>query len=471
MLRSIILGLFMSLSLAPLAPAAEKPIQLHPDNPHYFLWRGKPTVLITSTEHYGAVLNLDFDFVRYLDELQSKGLNHTRTFSGTYREIPGSFGITDNTLGPKRYQSPWLLKDGKYDLTQFDPAYFDRLKSFLSEASKRGICVEFSLFCPFYEEGLWTANPMNPANNLNNLPTISRNEVYTLKHKEYVAVHDAFVRKVVPEINGFDNFYFEIANEPYFGGIMEDWQAHIAQTIVEAEKDLPNKHLIAQNIANGGKKIDKPDPNVSIFNFHYAAPPDTVEQNYKLNKALGDDETGFRGKEDVLYRSEAWEFIIAGGAEYANLDYSFTPNHADGSLADYTSPGGGSANLRTQLSILKKFMDDMDFIHMAPANKVIRSGQITGAIAPAKNPSPAKFAAFVRCLAKPGDTYALYILGGSAATLQLDVPPGKYKADWINTKTGQIDKTQTVEHAQGNLTLTSPPYSDDIALRVQAMAR
>jgi len=34
-----------------------KPIGLHPENPHYFLWRGKATVLITSGEHYGAVLN------------------------------------------------------------------------------------------------------------------------------------------------------------------------------------------------------------------------------------------------------------------------------------------------------------------------------------------------------------------------------------------------------------------------------
>jgi len=41
---------------------ADQPIQLHPDNPHYFLWRGQPTVLITSGEHYGAVLNADFDY-------------------------------------------------------------------------------------------------------------------------------------------------------------------------------------------------------------------------------------------------------------------------------------------------------------------------------------------------------------------------------------------------------------------------
>src|SRR5262245_27080972 len=42
--------------------AAAPALQLLPDNPHYFLFRGKPTVLIGSGEHYGAVLNGDFDY-------------------------------------------------------------------------------------------------------------------------------------------------------------------------------------------------------------------------------------------------------------------------------------------------------------------------------------------------------------------------------------------------------------------------
>ena len=44
------------------------PIQLHPENPHYFLFEGKPLALITSAEHYGAVLNMDFDYEIYLFE-------------------------------------------------------------------------------------------------------------------------------------------------------------------------------------------------------------------------------------------------------------------------------------------------------------------------------------------------------------------------------------------------------------------
>ncbi|MEP0843794.1 MAG: hypothetical protein HRF43_13910, partial [Phycisphaerae bacterium] len=290
-------------------PGGLKPLALHPDNPHYFLFRGKPTLLITSGEHYGAVLNLDFDYTAYLDEIQSKGLNLTRTFSGTYREDPAAFNITDNTLAPKRYLAPWRRTDapggadgGKFDLQAFDEAYFARLKDFMAKAGQRGIVVEYVLFCPFYNENLWKINPMNAANNVNGVGRCPREEVYTLKHKDMQAVHDAFTRKAVAELNPFDNVYFEICNEPYFGGVTLEWQAHVARVIAEAEKKLPYRHLIAQNIANGRQKVEKPDPLVSILNFHYAHPPDTVAMNYGLNRVIGDDETGFRGRDDVLYR-------------------------------------------------------------------------------------------------------------------------------------------------------------------------
>jgi hypothetical protein len=474
-MKHFIAALTIALGLTSPALAQDKPLALHPDNPHYLLFRNKPTILITSGEHYGAVLNLDFDYIKYLDELASKTLNLTRTFSGTYREIPGSFGITDNTLAPTRYLAPWArsatpgASDGgnKFDLSKWDDAYFARLKDFVSNASKRGIVVEYVLFCPFYEENLWAANPMNPKNNVNNTPAIPRTEVYTLKHEAYLAIHQAFVRKAVAELNGFDNVYFEICNEPYFGGITLEWQARIAQTIADTEKDLPNKHLIAQNIANNGAKIDKPNPLVSIFNFHYAQPPETVADNYNLNKVLGDDETGFRGKDDVLYRSEAWDFLIAGGATYSNLDYSFTPAHPSGDLRDYKSPGGGSPELRTQLKILKDFLYGFDFIRMKPLNGAVKGGSMTVGVGGSANKARTAHAT-VRCLAEPGKAYAIYVLGGTQAELAIDLPAGSYSAEWINTKTGQIEKPETFQHGGGDKLLKSPNYTQDIALRIRA---
>src|SRR5882672_12654814 len=104
-----IFGLILFSAVA-LAHGASKPIALHPDNPHYFLWRSKPTVLITSGEHYGAVLNLDFDYRKYLDTLAKDKLNLTRTFAGgAYVEPQGAFNIARNTLAPAAnlYITPW----------------------------------------------------------------------------------------------------------------------------------------------------------------------------------------------------------------------------------------------------------------------------------------------------------------------------------------------------------------------------
>ena len=51
-------------------------------------------MVITSGEHYGAVLNLDFDYRRYFATLAKDGLNGTRIFSGTYVETDHVFSST-----------------------------------------------------------------------------------------------------------------------------------------------------------------------------------------------------------------------------------------------------------------------------------------------------------------------------------------------------------------------------------------
>ena len=72
--------------LAAAKAFAAEPLKLHPANPHYFLIRGKPTVLIGSGEHYGAVLNQDFDYLAYLDTLKAEGMNLIRTVPATSLE-------------------------------------------------------------------------------------------------------------------------------------------------------------------------------------------------------------------------------------------------------------------------------------------------------------------------------------------------------------------------------------------------
>ena len=451
------------LAATSLPAALSDPIALHPQNPHYFLWRDRPTILITSGEHYGAVLNRAFDFGTYLTTLQGHGFNLTRTFSGAYCEPVGAFKIENNTLAPARDNllCPWARSDtpgypnggNRFDLTRWDGAYFQRLTDFVAAAGKRGIVVELVLFCPFYEDAMWELSPMNARNNVHGIGALPRTEVYTLKNGNLLAVQDAMVQQIVKALADFDNVYYEICNEPYFGGVTEEWQNHIAQTIVQAEAGLPKKHLIAQNIANQSKRIENPNPNVSIFNFHYAKPPAAVTQNYQLNKAIGDDETGFAGEDRVKpYRLEAWDFLVAGGAVYSNLDYSFIVGHEQGD-ARINAPGGGGPELRKQLQILKEFLQGFDFIRMKPDDTAVKTRLPKGVTALA--------------LGAPGQAYAIYVNGNGLAELALELPAGEYNAEWLNTKTGQVEKTELFQQDGGSHTLEVPHYTDDIAVRIR----
>lgn len=459
--RLVMLSLAMWSVLAATAITAE-PLRLHPDNPRYFDFRGKPTVLVTSGEHYGAVLNADFDNKKYLATLEKYGFNLTRTFSGAYCEPTGAFNIQQNTLAPAQGKliCPWARSDvdgyagggKKFDLDRWDDAYFARLKDFVAEAGRRGVVVEMVLFCPFYDESQWRISPMNAANNTNGVGKVGRNDVYALKEESLTKVQHALVVKLVTELNEFDNVYFEICNEPYFGGVTRQWQDRIADLVAATEDKLPKRHLIAENVANKSKKVERPHPKVSIFNFHYATPPETVAMNWHLNRPIGDDETGFRGSDDLVYRSEGWEFLLAGGSVYDNLDYSFAVGHEDGT-AKNKAPGGGSPALHDQLKILKEFIHGFDFLRMKPDQSIVKGGV------------PSKGA--VHVLANPGREYAVYVRGGEQTKLSLELPEGKYRATWIDTKSGQQAAGESFDHAGGTRVLASPGYREDIALAVR----
>ena len=440
----------------------QHPIALHPDNPHYFLFKDKPIVLITSAEHYGAVINLDFDYVAYLEALSADGLNLTRVFSGAYAEPVGAFNIEKNTLAPKPEQfiCPWPRSDtpgyanggNKFDLSKWDEEYFLRLKDFMREAAKRNIIVEFTLFCPFYEDRQWNISPMNDLNNIQGGGPRDRNHVYTLdKSKALLSVQEKLVRKIVHELKDYNNLLYEICNEPYFGGVTLEWQHHIASLIHEEEKEFSHPHLITQNIANGSEKIKNPHPAVSVFNFHYATPPLAVKQNYSLNKVLGDNETGFNGNSDSTYRKEGWEFILAGGALFNNLDYSFTADHETGTFQyPATQPGGGTPALRKQLGFLQRFISSFDLLRMHPDTTLIL------------NPKEIKGS---RVLSEPGKQYAVYLSGKGPFNLELSIPAGNYRVQFMDPLKGTFEKTVDLT-SEGKVHLTTPSYPEDVALKI-----
>jgi hypothetical protein len=150
------------------------PIRVAPANPHCYFFKDKPIILITSAEHYGAVINKAFDYTAYLDALQDHELNYTRFYPGAMFEPVGKF-MPGNTLGPKpgSLVVPWARSDtpgyrlggNKFDLDRWDTAYFARFKDFLAQAARRNIFVEICFFNSQYED-TWPLSPLFADNNV-----------------------------------------------------------------------------------------------------------------------------------------------------------------------------------------------------------------------------------------------------------------------------------------------------------------
>jgi hypothetical protein len=489
-LRAVaLLALLLGTAHAQLEPDRSAPIRLHPANPHYFLFRGKAVALITSGEHYGAVLNPDFDYHRYLAALAADELNYTRLFGGSYVEVPmKSFGILRNDLAPEpgRYLAPWARSNApgyagsgsKFDLDRWDAAFFARYRDFLAEAAKRGVVVEITLFSSHYDENQWRLSVLNPANNVNGTNAIDWKKLHTLDNGNILAYQEKYTRRLVHEANEFDNVIFEIENEPWSDRpVLADavnlylrppgrdtypnsvdlpdelsmaWQARVAEWIQEEESSLPKRHLIAQNYCNFRLPVRKLLPGIDVVNFHYAY-PEAVTLNYGLGKAISYDETGFLGRDDDAYRRQAWNFMLSGGTVFDSLDYSFTPGHEDGTDTAPNGPGGGSPALRGQLRILRKFLESLPLVDLRPDTGVVKHA--SGVVA--------------RALSSLGREYGIYLDGNGPCDVTLDLPTGQFSGEWINVRTGSVDKSENFRHSGGNRVLQSPEFQNGVALRLK----
>ena len=50
----------------------------------------------------------------------------------------------------------------------------------------------------------------------------------------------------------------------------------------------------------------------------------------------------------------------------------------------------------------------------------------------------------------------------------LNLPAGRYRAEWVDTRTGAVAQTLDLDHGGGRALVGSPEYSEDIALRIVA---
>lgn len=121
----------------------------------------------------------------------------------------------------------------------------------MSEAGKRGIVVEICLFNSQYSD-TWPLSPLYYENNIQGVGECDWRDAQRLKHRDLVHRQDDYVRKIVREVNGFDNVILEVCDEPSSIGtgtaLAGPWVGHEIEVVKETEQSLPKKHLLSQEV-------------------------------------------------------------------------------------------------------------------------------------------------------------------------------------------------------------------------------
>jgi hypothetical protein len=467
---------------------APEPIRLHPDNPHYFLFRGKPVVLVTSAEHYGAVVNRRFDYRTYFDALAGFGLNYTRIYPGYLLETQHKF-MLDNTLAPysEDLLMPWArskvpgypLGGNKFDLDTWDKEFFQRLVDFTAQAGEREIIIEICFYNCQYAD-TWPNCPLYATNNIQGEGTCDFNGAQTLDADPALARREeAYVRKIVQETCRFDNVIYEICDEPIlFATPIEKagkWIQRMVDVIEETEAKLPGKHLVAQQVEGPlqGPCDFSGNPKVQVIVSQYIHDSahgqeggmEALDAEYAHDKAIELNETDYyptwyKGEPVACSRVEAWEFIVGGGSSFNQLNGRYTVRNPAGKTADNAQVCGALRNLLD-------FMHGFDFVKM----RQDKSASVYGA----------KPMVYFRGISEPGAQYAFYLHhsgteprgsyvvepGKYTETIVLPLPAGSYEAECVDPASGSIVRTDRMRHGGGSRTFVTPVHSVDIALAIR----
>lgn len=136
--------------------AADDSIQPWPADPWYWQLDGQPVFLAGGTDDDNLFQWPQDRLIPQLDRLAACGGNYVR-----------------NTMSDRQDQGFELypfqrLPDGRYDLEQWNDAYWERFEAFLEATAERNIVVQIEVWDRFdYSGANWPRHPYNPANNVN----------------------------------------------------------------------------------------------------------------------------------------------------------------------------------------------------------------------------------------------------------------------------------------------------------------
>jgi hypothetical protein len=435
---------------------ATGPLQRSPQNPRYFAdARGRPVYLTGSHTWLNLVDGGStdplprFDYELWLRFLEQQNHNFFRLW--TWEQA--KWTVEPDTLyyGPNPYlrTGPGIALDGKpkFDLTKFNPAYFDRLRQRAIAAGERGMYVSIMLFNGWsvaYPKGKWRGanpwrgHPYNRANNVNGIDG-DRNdddsgaEIHELIDPKVTALQEGYVRQVIETVNDLDNVLYEISNESHDGSVL--WQYHMIDVIKTYEKRKPKQHPVGMtSIWPGGRNVDLYRSNADWISPDGSLDDAPAADGQKVILLDTDHLCGFCGD-----RYWAWKSFMQGH----NPIFMDLYDDAYGDVG-YDLSNANDTNLRINLGHTLANANRIDLTTMMPHGELSSSGY---------------------CLANPtvsGAAYLVYLPTGGDAVVDLAGTPGTLTVEWFDPATYRIEPGGTIDGgAERSFTA---PFDDDAVL-------
>ena len=355
------------------------------------------------------------------------------------------------------YELPWARSgqgtatDGlsKYDLTRYNPWYFERIKTFARLADQHGIVLYHHLYNNhnlLETAAHWTDYPWRPANNVNDtglpepMPLEANqrihvaNQFYDAKNPKLRALHRAYIFHVLDELAPNDNIIFGLAFQ-YSGPLV--FQQFFQQTVAEWEGRHGRRVRIvldtAKNVTDGilaDPALARQVAVVDMRYWHYLPDGSLWAPQGGQNRAfreLHPSEFGDPGTPLLMYRQVreyrdkypdkaivAWHAgtgqipaLMAGAAQV--LTRNPTAGHGQGRVVDRTAFDGF---IQTRVADV--------LATMAPQDGWVADGERNWVLADAGQ-----------------SAVLVYSLAGDSITLSHALDHGAYQGTWFDPRTGQ----------------------------------
>jgi len=444
---------------------ASGPLRVHPTNPRYFTDGTRnadgslPAVYLTGSHTWNTLVDMDkadppapFDYGAYLDFLERYGHNFFRLW--TWDSVTWD-SRANGKLGrgyvyhcaplPWARTGPGNALDGKpkFDLTKFNPEYFERLRARVRAAGERGIYVSVMLFegwglshanrrVKAVDGWAYRSHPFHPDNNINGITGDLNGdgnvlEIHALASEAINTLQAAYIRKVVDTVNDLDNVLYEVINE----GGNKEWNWWVVQTIKDYERSKPRQHPVGLT-AHGGERTATMQ----------VSPADWISPGG--NDGYRDPAPAWDGRKVSLLDTD---HIWGVGGNHGWVWQSFLRGHNPIFMDPYDGSGLGEPfdpkfePLRRNLGYTRRYARKMNLAAMTPHGEL---------------------ASTEFCLADPGREYLVYLPKGGEVTVDLSGASGSLLVEWLNPRLGDTKQGQNITGGQNRS--FQPPFDGDAVL-------